>query len=389
MNESAGKLIVSTHYLVYGTPQALRDYLLQKKVKKLLYISHPLFFDNDASYIETIVRGKVVEKKLTEKRLHPSFLNYLYHMYLTIKWIVGQPDFIELYIGVDPLNAFAGIILRKMKKVRRVIYYTIDYVPKRFTNPLLDRIYFWLDAFCLKNADETWNVSPKIAEARELFKGLYRKTYTNQKVVPIGIWFSRVKRLPFNKIHQHKLFFIGHLMESAGVQLVLESIPLILKKIPDFHFLVVGGGEYEEPLKRQAKKLGIEEYVEFTGWIKNRDTLDKIMSDSALAIAPYNSEKSTTTHFSDPTKLKDYLSAGLPIILTDVPHNAHDLSNNKCAIVVEYDKKQIADAVCKLMTDSNVLKKYRENAIRYIKNYDWNVIFDTHLLPLLFYEKHT
>lgn len=340
-------VIIATHSLVYGAPQALRDYLKIKKIDTL-FIDHPLF-GNPISWGWGL---------------------------LDAFWQVGRyKKTIDLYIGVDSLNAIVGIILKKIGKVKKIVYYTIDYVPQRFTNPILNSIYHFLDKLCLIYADETWNVSPRISEAREKYKGLKQSIYNKQKVVPIGIWYDKVKRLPFSKIKKHQLFFLGHLLESAGVQVVLKAMPRIIKTIPDFHFLIVGGGNYEQTLKEMARRLKLEKHVTFTGWIKDRNRLDRIMADSAIAVALYDKKTSKTTYYSDPTKLKDYLSAGLPIVLTDLPHNAYEIVHHKCGIIVDYDVGEIAQAVLSLMKDERKLKQFRMNALTYIKNYDWSLIF--------------
>ncbi len=369
-------IIIATHYLVYGTPQALRDYLIAHKVKRLLYISHPLFIDATRSFAELLQNGRIIDTMQSKTRFRVTFLNYIFEMYLTLKWFFKKRAIYEAYFGVDPLNTLPGLLLRSIGQVKKVIYYTIDFAPNRFDNKVLNTIYHKIDAFCLKHADETWNVSPRIAEGREKLKGLKHTVYNRQKIVPIGIWYDKVKRLPFNKVKKHQLFYLGHLMESAGVQLVLDAVPEIVKKIPDFHFLIVGGGEYEEALRKKAKVMHLEKSVTFTGWVKNRKKLDTIMADSALAIAPYDKRLSKTTGYSDPTKLKDYLSAGLPIILTDLPHNAQDIAKNHCGVVIEYDIKAVIKAVTELLSDEKKLQLYRENALKYAQKFDWNRIYE-------------
>ncbi len=375
-------IIIATHSLVYGAPQALREYLINHSIKNLLYIAHPLM-NNGKSEAEYIQNGKSIDTKTPTISLRTPLFQYFHHMYLTFVWSMSLKNNADVFVGVDPLNAFVGVFLKKFGKTNKLIYYTIDYVPQRFGNHIMNWIYHWLDTFCVKHADETWNVSPRIADARKKQKGLDGVNFSKQKVVPIGIWYDQVKRYPFSKIKKHQLFFIGHLMESAGVQMVLEAIPEIIIQIPDFHFLIVGGGEYEEYLRSLAKKLDINNSVTFTGWVKDRKKLDTIMSDSAAAVALYDPKTTKTTWFSDPTKLKDYLSASLPIILTDVPHNAYDIEKHGCGIVINYTKDEVVYAVLNLLKDETKLEKFRKNALQYVQKYDWNAIFDTHLIPHL------
>ena len=102
------------------------------------------------------------------------------------------------------------------------------------------------------------------------------------------------------------------------------------------------------------------------------------MSESACAIAVYKPEKEKLynfTYYSDPTKLKDYLSAGLPIILTNVPYNAGQIQSKKCGIIVSYSKDSIGRAVIEFMENSEKLKDFRLNALEMAKQLEWNKIF--------------
>lgn len=370
--------VIATHYLVYGAPQALREFLINGMVERLLFIAHPLEINsNDRSYFEEIEKGKEARKIIFPFQPKISILNFLKDLLLNLWWVLKDKEKVDIFVGVDNLNAFSGIILKKFGRVKKVIYYTIDYSPVRFKNKLLNLIYHKIDAFCVKHSDVVWNVSPRIAEGRKKIRNI--DFQEKQKVVPIGVWLKRVKKRDLKKIKMHQLLFVGHLLEKQGVQKVLIAIPLIVKEIPDFHFLVVGGGEYENILKRKAKQLGIERYVTFTGWIKDRKKLDEIISESACAIAPYDPRKAGFTYYADPTKIKDYLSGGLPVILTNVSYNAEEIEKNKCGVVIKYKKEDIAQAVIKILKNQNMLKRYRDNALRYIEQFDWNKIFDKYL----------
>lgn len=369
-------VVIATHYMVYGAPQALREYFIIQKIPYLLFIAHPLKLDGSRSFVEKIVKGKQLNQSELPLRTGVGVINYFLDIFFSFLWTLIDPHHFSLYIGVDPLNALAGLVLKKLGKVDKVIFYTIDFSPMRFENKWLNDLYHGLDKFCLTHADETWNVSDRIAEGREKVRGLKRTTYTTQKIVPIGIWYDRVKRMPFAQIKKHQLLFVGNLLEKQGVQLVLDAMPAIIKQIPDFHFMIVGGGEYEDVLRKKVKQMKLDTHVTFTGWIRDREELDTMMADSAIAIAMYDKKLDTFTYYADPTKLKDYLSAGLPILLTDVPHNAEEIEKAGCGTIINYDKDEIAQQVIRLMKDSQDLKRSRENALKYIKKFEWSTIFD-------------
>lgn len=379
-------VVVATHYLVYGPAQALREYLLNKKNKTLLFIAHPLsnFNLEDRSYFELAEEAAIKSKKISKIRIRCFTLQCLWELFLSFKWTISTKRKYDLFVGVDNLNAFMGLALKKLGIVKKVIYYVIDYFPKRFDNRLLNFFYYQLDKFCVKYADETWNLSPNMAEAREKFHGMSKERYNRQKVVPIGVWFDTIVRQDFSQVKKHQAVFVGHLLEMMGVQLAIRVIPLIIKKIPDFHFLVIGGGEYEGELKQLVEKMELKKYVSFTGWIRDRDERNRLMADSAVGLAVFNTEiLDEKVKNADPAKIKDYLVLGLPVILTNAPSNAYDLQNNGCGIVINYQEAALADALIELLLDEQKLAQYRANALRYIKQYNWPDLFDFNLKRVL------
>ena len=376
------KIIISTHVYATGPAQDLREYLLNNKIGKLFFIGHPLFYDKKlkGSGYEFYEKGELKKESYGKIKKNIEILNYVNAILLNIFWIIGTSERWDLFVGSNNLNAFSGIVLRRLGKVKKVIYYVIDYNPKRFKNGLLNFCYQKLDRFCIKHANETWNLSPRMAEARKEYFGF---SGGNQKTVPIGIWFERFPRLDFSQIKKHTLVFMGHILEKQGVQYVLEAIPAIIKEIPDFKFLVIGGGEYLEKLINHVKGLRIEKFVEFSGYVEKHEDMERILSGCACAVAMYDKyDKSGTlsfTNFADPGKIKIYLACGLPILLTDVPYNAKEIEEKRCGFVISQDKDEIARKAILLMEDEDTLQEYRENAIEYAKEFDWEVIFRDNL----------
>ncbi|MFA6048911.1 MAG: glycosyltransferase [Candidatus Micrarchaeia archaeon] len=382
MDISDKKIAVCTHYLAYGGPQALRDFLIQKKAGTISFIGLPLFPSaQNCSFFEKTSGGKTATISKNCLSTGISFVDYLLQFFLELKFIYKTNDKYDLFVGADPLNAFAGILLKKAGKTRKTIFYTIDYVPRRFDNFFLNRIYRFLDRFCVKHSDETWTVSQRIISARKDFNQI---PAGRQKVVPIGVWPKKVHVLPFSKVNRFQLIFIGYLVETQGLQSVIDAVPLILRKIPRFSFKIVGDGEYAPVLKKKVADLGLERSVVFTGW-KQRSELDEIIPKSALAIAPYKLHNEqgdvSLTFFADPTKIKDYLSAGVPVLLTSVPHNASEIQKSGCGKIIVSNPKSIAAAVIEFLKNEEKLKNARKNALNYANKYDWNDIFETALKP--------
>lgn len=363
--------------MVYGVSHALRDYLIKKNLDSICYIGLPLSFNN--LYASSIYKkGKLIKINQFEKKIGFGAFDYIYEFFYVFFNTFLSKDNYDIFIGFDCLNAFAGIILRKFGKVEKVILYAMDFSPKRFKNPLLNYLYHFIEKISVYNVDEVWDVSPRMAPAREKFLKIPQSSY-KRKIVEVGIWPEKIRKRKFSEIKKHQLVFLGTLFEKQGIQLVLEAMPKIIAEIPDLNFLILGGGEYENELKNKAKKLRLTQHVEFKGWVSNRRLLDNIISESAVAVACYKPEKEKLYNFSyygGAGKIKDYLSGGLPVILTDVSYNAEELDKKRCGILIKYNKEDFISAILSLMKNEKLLSEYRENVLNYSKQFDWKIIFD-------------
>ena len=63
------------------------------------------------------------------------------------------------------------------------------------------------------------------------------------------------------------------------------------------------------------------------------------------------------------------LAAGLPVIATDMGGNGDIInSETNCGMLVKYnDAKGLAEAINKVMSDTNLQKEFRENALKAVK----------------------
>src|SRR3989338_10872960 len=103
------KIIIVTHEMFYGVPHALRDYLLNKKIKKLNFIGHPLIdqmVDKRKSSVVVYEKGKQVSKKDVTRNMY-GISSYIFDFFLTAYWIIKQGEKYDMFIGVDALNSIS------------------------------------------------------------------------------------------------------------------------------------------------------------------------------------------------------------------------------------------------------------------------------------------
>lgn len=369
-------VVVVTHTFFYGASEALSGYLVGKSISTLWYIGHPLRSEQPMGVFRKYIDGKLASESYWKVWKSGSTFSYASDMIRTFLLIFRNTGPIELYIGVNPLNAFCGILLRKFNRVRRVVFYAIDFVPKRFSWSIVNALYHHVESYVVRNADVCWNVSPKIAEGREKYLGIDPNTYP-QQVVPIGIW-QRDMATAIKRTNNNRIIFAGHLLEKQGVQVVLRALPQVIRRIPDATFTVIGGGEYENTLHALSHSLRLGSHVTFLGWEARQEVIRRKLLQSDIAVAVYSTDGRSDTNFTyyaDPTKIKTYLSCGLPVVLTPVSYNAEELERKGAGFLVKYSQEDVSRILISLLAHSERLSKAKRNALAYARAYTWERIF--------------
>lgn len=280
-------------------------------------------------------------------------------------WARGRVD---EYIGVDSLNATAGLLLRTVGLARRVVFWTIDYAPHRFESRSLNRLYLRLDRLCVERCTETWNLSPRMEAARR-----ERHVAGAQRVVPMGA----TARAPRPPSHPSRLVHMGSLLEKQGVQMAIRALPIVRSTVPDATLLVIGDGPYRPELETLAHELGLAGVVEFSGYVDDHEAVEQLIAESGVALATYDPQLVDFTYYADPGKIKTYLAAGVPVVATDVPWSAGWLASNGAGVVVHYDAEDVARGVLALLADRSA----RTAAVRLGALSDWSRIFDAAFDP--------
>lgn len=85
---------------------------------------------------------------------------------------------------------------------------------------------------------------------------------------------------------------IRRLVPKNGIQFLIETIPYVLKTVPNVIFLIIGWGRLEEYLKRRVKELGIGDSVIFMGRIEN-DELPDFLNLADLVVFPSTAESTS------------------------------------------------------------------------------------------------
>lgn len=368
-------IVVVSHIFTTGPSQELENYL-KDKAGNLFFIGHPFNYAQETnSFFRFYSGGKLCRQAKAPNWKLPGILWYLKDVMYTLVWMILFSPKADFFIGVDNLNAVCGLVLKFFGKVKKTVYYTIDYNPQRFKNGFLNFIYHRIDSICVKFCDKTWNLSSGMVVEREK-KGLSVKYKEKQITVPIGTDIEITPK-PYEAVNRFTLIYMGVLLERQGLQLVISILPRLKERFPEIKLLVIGAGPYKENLKKIVCDLKLEKEVEFKGLIESHQEVLKLLSVCAIGLAAYVQDKDNPTQYTDPGKPKAYLSAGVPVIITKVPQVAFEIEKEKCGFAIDYDEENCFQAIGRLLEDDILFKEFRNNARRFALRYTWDKIFQS------------
>ena len=350
-----------------GPAQALRDYLLARGAD-VVTIFHPLTQEQGSRHVVTRYGGgRAIDERSVDLRVSPP------RSYVLDPFVPLLPPKVETWFGFNPLACARALPLRTLRRVRSVVLWSVDFVPDRFgPSTVATRIYDRLDRICCIRADARVELSEAARAARNRRHGLSGGSGPTH-VVPMGAWLDRVAVTAPSGYERRRVVFLGHLVERQGVDLLVEA----LARLDDVTADVIGSGPVEQRLRERAP-----ENVRFHGFLADHRDVEHLLAEASLAVAPYREDAASFTRYADPGKLKAYLAAGLPIVLTRVPPNADELAQEAGAEVVPYDADALAQAIAAGLADAERWRRRREAALSYVRRFDWEVLFSD-LLPKL------
>jgi len=373
LTEVGYDVAVVSHIWSAGCATALAEYLRRRRRSRLL-ISHPFHRSPpESSFCEGVTSDG--RSWRTNSPLPPIAEPYRYVLDFldTVRWVVRFGP-VDVLIGCGNINALAGLLLRRLGRARRVVFYAIDYVPVRFNQRALNLVYHWMERMCAQHSDCVWNVSPAMAAARAE-AGIPTESSAPQLEVPVGGGFDLATRAS-SASDSTTISFVGHLLPKQGLQVIVQALREVLAAVPSVRLLVIGSGPYGDEIRDLAARLGVLPRIDFAGRIDDPNVIYDLLSKSAIGVAPYLRELDTWTRYADPGKIKDYLAAGLPIVTTDVPPIAPLLVDRGAGMIVDPTPAQMGSALTQLLTDRRRRRLMAESAHHLGLEYDWERIFD-------------
>lgn len=142
----------------------------------------------------------------------------------------------------------------------------------------------------------------------------------------------------------------GRLTPQKGQHLLLEAAALLREKAPPFRLLVAGCGDLEQELKSQTRALGLEDRIEFLGFVQDMKSFHASLDIFALP--------SLWEGFG--FVLAEAMTMRLPVAAFSVSSIPEVVEHEKTGLLSPPDAQALAENLLRLLGDENLRKRLGE-----------------------------
>lgn len=200
-------------------------------------------------------------------------------------------------------------------------------------------------------------------------KWLSAKGINEQKMtaVPMGVDLEEVQGFLCDNVIIEKtrsIILIGSLSKTRRIDKIIWIFHELSKRFSDLKYVLVGDAPPNETmdyLRKEIQKYGLENKIIITGWVGQKEAWKWLKSAYiGINLVPRNVLFDTST----PTKVLEYAAFGLPCVVNDIPDQKEVIEKMECGICVNYNVKDVVNAVELLLKDNDLYEKFKKNGVK-------------------------
>jgi glycosyltransferase involved in cell wall biosynthesis len=188
------------------------------------------------------------------------------------------------------------------------------------------------------------------------------------QVIRSGPKLDRLKLLPpddkFRSGRKYLVGYVGVIGEQEGIDLLLDSVKIIINKRNDIQFAIVGGGSDLEKMKELSEKSGLVKFVDFYGRVPD-NILVAILNTADVCVNP--DKPTEMNNLSTMNKIMEYMALKKPVVQYDLKEGRFSAQEAslyaKCG-----DTNDFADKIIQLIDDPELRTKISAYAYNRVLN---------------------
>ena len=153
-----------------------------------------------------------------------------------------------------------------------------------------------------------------------------------------------------NKINVLQFICIGRLIFYKNIEIILKAFKIIIKEFPNVKLIIAGGGPHEQSLQELTQELGINENINFVGFVTHEQKI-KLLSESNALLFP-----STIEGFG--LVILEAFQQNKPVLTSNIPPMSEIIDNNKTGFLIDPNNaKDWAEKIILLIKEPEISNK--------------------------------
>ena len=191
-------------------------------------------------------------------------------------------------------------------------------------------------------------------------------------VLPYGTTVNSVLT-PAPPNDKPRVLFTGRLIERKGLEYLLQAVPHVLKQ-HEAKFIITGNGDQRPRLELLQKQLGLEQDVEFVGFLSKED-LQKEYARCDIWVNPGIVDSWGDAEGLGVGSIEAY-NYHKPVIASAVGGIPDTVVNGKTGYLVpQKDVAALANAICDLLNQPEKARQFGRNGYQFaLRTFSWERI---------------
>lgn len=189
----------------------------------------------------------------------------------------------------------------------------------------------------------------------------------NMSIIPNGVDHQVYAPSKAPKSEQPLVAWLGRVEPYKRLDLFLDAFAQVVRRIPDAKAVVIGSGTGIDAAKAHTRGLGLENLVEFCGFV---DTARKIELLRSAQMLINTSEKEGWG-----LTVVEGNACGTITIASDVPGLRDSVRHGETGVLVPHgDVDRLASEMLRLLEDEPELSRLSANAITWAGRFQWDAV---------------
>jgi glycosyltransferase involved in cell wall biosynthesis len=165
------------------------------------------------------------------------------------------------------------------------------------------------------------------------------------------------------------VLYTGRLSDWKGVDVLVKSAKLLPEQV---RIVIVGGFEGEpQRLQQLVVEEGVENRVEIREFVPHSE-VPYLLKAADVLVIPNKPTSRLSTHHTSPLKMFEYMAAGRPIVVSDLPSMREIVDDFSAVLVPAGDPEALAQGLVKAIDGGPEIDKLVIEARKRVGRYSWD-----------------